>query len=157
MKELNINKKHLKYVGLLVALLLCVIVVDALAGKDARDAGKTAEDSVVNLFDIDLTQDVAGQLPPCTQTGREFWTLHLTTIRDAARAKGLTIQNANAVVDGKPEPYLGIGGEGQIVPVQITITTQDEQGRAETATSTVRVLMIKGENGQWLLDGLAIE
>lgn len=157
MKELNINKKYLKYAGLLVVLLLCVIVVDHLVDKDSKDAGQAAENGIAGLFDIDFRQDIAGQLPPCTETGKEFWTLHLATIANATRTNGRTVQNARAVVNGKPESYQGMGGEGQIVPVQITITTQDKNGNAETATSAVRVLMIKGENGQWLLDGLAVE
>lgn len=156
-KELTLNKKHLKLVGLLIALLLGVLVIDTLADTDARNAGKTATESVVDLFTIDFRRDIAGQLPPCTETGQAFWTTHLATIEDAVKAQGTTIQSVRAERNGNPEPYSGLGGEGQIVPVRLTITSLDNSGQAETAESEIRVLMIKSPDGQWLLDGLAVD
>ena len=156
-KELTLNKKHLKLAGLLIALLLGVLVIDTLADTDARNAGKAATESVTELFSIDFRRDIAGQLPPCTETGQTFWTTHLVTIKDAIEAQGATIQSVRAERSGRPEPYSGLGGEGQIVPVRLTVTSLDKHGEAETSESKVRVLMIKGQDDQWLLDGLAVE
>ncbi len=156
-KELNLNKKHLKLAGLLIVLLLGVLAVDTLADTGARRAGKAATESVSKLFSIDFKRDIAAQLPPCTETGQAFWTMHLTTIKDAIKAQGATIQSVKAERSGDPEPYSGIGGEGQIVPIRLTITSLDKNGRAETAESDIRVLMIQGPDNQWLLDGLAVE
>jgi hypothetical protein len=156
-KELTLNKKHLKLAGLLIALLLGVLVIDTLADTDARNAGKIATESVTDLFRIDFRRDIASQLPPCTKTGQKFWTTHLTTIKDAIKAKGATIQSVQAERNGNPEPYSGLGGEGQIVPVRLTIASLDKSGQVETAKSEIRVLMIKSTDGQWLLDGLAVE
>ena len=156
-KEVTINKKHLKYAGLLIALLLCVVVIDVFADQDAREASKAGTESLTELFSIDLRRDIARQLPPCTETGRQFWTMHLASIQDAAKAKDVTILSVEAERNGNPEPYEGIGGEGQIVPVKLTITSQVKGGQTETSTSYVRALMIKGEGDEWLLDGLAVE
>jgi hypothetical protein len=156
-KEFTLDRKHLKLAGLLVALLLGVLVIDALAGADARTTAKATTESMTRLFGIDFERDIASQLPTCTETGRAFWTTHLTTIRDAIKAKGLTIQRVTAERNGNPDPYSGLGGEGQIVPVHLTITSLDRNGKADTAESDVRVLMIKGHGGQWLLDGLALD
>ena len=156
-KELALNKKHLKLAGLLIALFLGVLVIDTLADTDARNAGKAATESVTDLFSIDFKRDIAGQLPPCTQTGRTFWTMHLTTIKDAIKTQGAAIQSVKAERNGPPEPYSGLGGEGQIVPVRLTITSLDSSGQVKTAESEVRVLMIKGQDRQWLLDGLAVD
>ena len=156
-KELTLSKKHLKLAGLLIALLLGVLVIDVFADRDARDAANAAEESVVELFSIDFRRDIAGQLPPCTETGRTFWTTHLTTIKDAIEARGATIQSVQAERNGNPEPYSGLGGDGQIVPVRLTITSLDRNSQVETAESEVRILMIKNADGQWLLDGLAID
>ena len=157
MQEIQLSKKHIKYVLLLGALLLVVLVIDVFADKDARDAAKTAEESVVELFSIDFRRDIAAQLPPCTETGREFWTLHLGTIRDAAKARDAAVQSVKAERNGDPEPYSGIGGEGQIVPVTLTIAVQGKDGQIETSESEIRILMIKGQDGEWLLDGLAVD
>jgi len=157
MQEIQLSKKHIKYVLLLGALLLGVLVIDVFADKDARDAAKTAEESVVELFSIDFRRDIAAQLPPCTETGREFWTLHLGTIQDTAKANGAAVQSIKAERNGSPEPYSGIGGEGQIVPVTLTIAVQDKDGRIETSESEIQILMIKGQDGEWLLDGLAVD
>jgi hypothetical protein len=156
-KELTLSKRHLKLAGLLIALLLGVLVIDTLADTDARTAGKAATESVTDLFSIDFRRDIAGQLPPCTDTGRTFWTTHLAAIGDAIEAKGATIQSVMAERSGTPEPYSGLGGEGQIVPVWLTIASLDKRGKAEMAQSEVRVLMIKGQDDQWLLDGLSVE
>jgi hypothetical protein len=160
MQEIQLSKKHIKYVLLLAALLLGVLVIDVFADKDARDAAKTAEESLVELFSIDFRRDIAAQLPPCTETGREFWMLHLGTIQDAFKARGATVQGVRAERNGAPEPYTGIGGEGQIgqiVPVKLTIAVQSKDGQIETSESEIRILMIKGQDGEWLLDGLAVE
>jgi hypothetical protein len=154
-KEFTLNKTHLKHALLLVALLAAVFVVDALADRDARAATNAATDSVADLFRIDFRRGIAGQLPPCTETGRDFWTLHLTTIRDTIEASGATIQGVDAERDGSPQPYIGLAGEGQIVPVKLVIRSRNEGGEIETSESHVRVLMIKGGNGDWLLDSLA--
>ena len=156
-KELTLNKRHLKLAGLLIALLLGVLVIDTLADTEARNAGKAATQSVTKLFSIDFRRDIASQLPPCTETGQEFWTTHLATIKDAIHAQGATIQSVRAEKSGIPEPYNGLGGEGQIVPARLTITSLDKSGQVDAAESTVRVLMIKGQDGQWLLDGLAVD
>ena len=156
-KELTLNKKHLKLAGLLIALLLGVLVIDTLADTDARNAGKTATESMTDLFRIDFRRDIVGQLPPCTETGQEFWTTHLATIKDAIKTQGATIQSVQAERSGDPEPYRGLGGEGQIVPVRLTITSLDKSDQVETAKSDIRVLMIKNQDGQWLLDGLAVD
>jgi len=157
MQEIQLSKKHIKYVLLLAALLLGVLVIDVLADRDARDAAKAAEESIVDLFSIDFRRDIAAQLPPCTETGREFWTLHLGTIRDAAKAKGATVQSVKAERNGDPEPYSGIGGAGQTVPVKLAITVQSKDGQVETSKSEIRILMVKGWDGEWLLDGLAVD
>jgi hypothetical protein len=157
MQEIQLSKKHIKYVLLLAALLLGVLVIDVFADKDARDAAKTAEESMVELFSIDFGRDIAAQLPPCTETGREFWTPHLGTIRGAAKARGAIVQSIRAGRNGDPEPYSGIGGDGQIVPVELTITVQSESGQTETSESEIRILMLKGRDGEWLLDGLAVD
>jgi hypothetical protein len=156
-RELTLNKKHLKLAGLLLALLLGVLVIDTLADTDARNADKTATENVADLFAIDFRRDIAGQLPPCTETGQAFWTTHLATIRDAIKAQGATIQSVQAERSGQPEPYRGIGGDGQIVPVRLTITSLDKGDQVKTAESEIRVLMIKSTDGQWLLDGLAVD
>ena len=156
-RELTLNKKHLKLAGLLIALLLGVLVIDTLADTDARNAGKTATESVTDLFRIDFRRDIASQLPPCTETGQAFWTTHLATIEDAIEAQGATIQSVQAERNGNPEPYSGLGGEGQIVPVRLTITSLDKSGQVETAESEIRILIIKSADGQWLLDGLAVD
>jgi len=156
-KELTLSKKHLKLAGLLIALLLGVLVIDTLADTDARNAGKAATESVTDLFRIDFRRDIASQLPPCTETGQAFWQTHLATIEDAIEAQGMTIQSVQAERNGQPEPYSGLGGEGQIVPVRLTITSLDKEGQVETAESEIRILMIKGTDGQWLLDGLAVD
>jgi hypothetical protein len=156
-KELTLSKKHLKLAGLLIALLLGVLVIDTLADTDARNASKRATESVTELFSIDFRRDIAVQLPPCTETGQVFWTTHLAAIGDAIEAKGATIQSVQAERSGTSEPYSGLGGEGQIVPVRLTITSLDKRGKAEISESKVRALMIKGQDGQWLLDGLAVE
>ena len=156
-KELTLNKKHLKLAGLLIALLLGVLVIDTLADTDTRNAGKRATESVTDLFHIDFRRNIAEQLPPCTESGQAFWTTHLATIKDAIEAQGMTIQSVQAERSGKPEPYNGLGGEGQIVPVRLMITSLDKSGQAETAESEIRVLVIKGADGQWLLDGLAVD
>ena len=156
-REITLNKKHLKYAGLLIALLLCVVAIDVFADQNAREASKAATESVTELFSVDLRRDVAGQLPPCTETGRAFWAMHLASIKDAAKARDVTVLSVKAERNGSPEPYKGIGGEGQIVPVKLTITSQGTGGRAETSESRVRVLMIKGEGDEWLLDGLAVQ
>jgi hypothetical protein len=156
-KELILSKKHLKLAGLLIALLLGVLVIDTLADTDARNAGRAATESVTDLFRIDFRRDIADQLPPCTETGQTFWTTHLATIKDAIKAQGATIQSIQAERSRTPEPYSGLGGEGQIVPVRLTVTSLDKRGKAEASESRVRVLMIKGQDGQWLLDGLAVE
>ena len=157
MQEIQLSKKHIKYVLLLGALLLGVMVIDVIADKDARNAAKTAEESMVELFSIDFRRDIAAQLPPCTETGREFWTLHLGTIRGAAKARGAIVQSIRAGRNGDPEPYSGIGGDGQIVPVELTITVQSKSGQTETSESEIRILMLKGQDGEWLLDGLAVD
>ena len=157
MQEIQLSKKHIRYVLLLGALLLGVLVIDVFADKDARDAAKAAEESMVELFSIDFRRDIAAQLPPCTETGREFWTLHLGTIRDAAKARGAAVQSVKAERNGDPEPYSGIGGEGQIVPVKLTIAVQSKDGQIETSKSETRILMLKDQDGEWLLDGLAVE
>jgi hypothetical protein len=156
-KELTLNKKHLKLAGLLLALLLGVLVIDTLAATDARNAGKTATESVTELFSIDFRRDIAGQLPPYTETGRTFWTTHLATIEDTIKAQGATVQSVQAERSGNPEPYSGLGGEGQIVPVRLTITSLDKDDQVKTAESEIRVLMIKSADDQWLLDGLAVD
>jgi hypothetical protein len=156
-RELTLNKKHLKLAGLLIALLLGVLVVDTLADADARNAGKAATESVSGLFSIDFGRDIAGQLPPCTDTGRTFWTTHLATIRDTIEAKDATIQSIGAERTGTPEPYIGLGGEGQIVPIRLTITSLGKGDQVETARSDIRVLMIKSADDRWLLDGLAVD
>jgi hypothetical protein len=132
-------------------------VIDVFADKDARDAAKTAEESVVELFSIDFRRDIAAQLPPCTETGQEFWTLHLGKIRDAAKTRDATVQSVKAERNGAPEPYRGIGGEGQIVPVTLTIAVQSKDGQIETSESEIQILMIKGQDDEWLLDGLAVD
>jgi hypothetical protein len=154
MQEIQLSKKHIKYALLLGALLLCVLVIDVFADRDARDAAKTAEERAVELFSIDFRRDVSVQLPPCTETGRAFWTLHLETIRDAAKAREAIVRSVKAERSGEPEPYGGIGGEGQIVPVRLAITVQDKDGQVETSESEIRILMIKDQDGEWLLDGL---
>ena len=156
-RELTLNKKHLKLAGLLIALLLGVLVIDALADTDARNAGKKATESVTDLFRIDFRRNIAGQLPPCTESGQAFWTTHLATIKDAIEAQGMTIQSIQAERNGQAEPYSGLGGDGQIVPVRLTITSLDKESQVETAESEIRILMIKGTDGQWLLDGLAVD
>jgi hypothetical protein len=155
-KELTLSKKDLKLAGLLIVLLLGVLVIDTLADTDARNAGKAATEGATDLFSIDFRRDITGQLPPCTRAGQEFWTTHLATIEDAIKAKGATIQSVQAELDGNPEPYTGLGGEGQIVPVRLTITSLDKSNQVGTAESKVRVLMIKSADGHWLLDGLAV-
>lgn len=157
MKQLTLNKKHLKLAGLLIVLLLGVLAVDTLADTGARKASKAATESVSKLFSIDFKRDIAAQLPPCTETGQAFWTMHLATIKDAIKAQGATIQSVKAERNGDPEPYSGIAGKGQIVPVRLTITSLDRNGQSQTSESDVRVLMIKGPDDQWLLDGLAVE
>jgi hypothetical protein len=157
MQEIRLSKKHIKYVLLLAALLLGVLAIDVFADKDAHDAAKAAEEGVVELFSIDFRRDIAAQLPLCTETGREFWTLHLGTIQDAFKAKGATVQSVRAERNGNPEPYSGIGGEGQIVPLKLTIAVQSMGGQIETSESKVRILMLKGQDGEWLLDGLAVD
>jgi hypothetical protein len=156
-KELTLNKKHMRLAGLLIALLLGVLVIDILADTDARNAGKAATESATELFSIDFKRDIAGQLPPCTETGQAFWTTHLATIKDSIKAQGATIQSVQAEQSGDPEPYSGLGSEGQIVPVRLTITSLDKSNQVGTAASQVRVLMIKNPDGQWLLDGLAVD
>jgi hypothetical protein len=83
--------------------------------------------------------------------------MHLASIKDAAQARDVTVLSVKAERNGSPEPYKGIGGEGQIVPVKITITSQGKGGQSEIAESQVRVLMIRAEGDGWLLDGLALE
>ena len=156
-KELTLNVKHLKLAGLLITLLLGVLAIDTLSNTDARVASKAATESTTELFRIDFTRDIAGQLPPCTEAGQQFWTTHLATIGSAVQAKGATIRSVQAERAGNPEPYNGLGGEGQIVPVRLTITSLNKGDQVETAESEIRVLMIKGADGQWLLDGLAVD
>lgn len=152
-RELTLNKKHLKLAGLLIALLLGVLVIDALADTEARNVGKAAAESVADLFTIDFRHDIAGQLPPCTETGRAFWTTHLA----ALEPQGATIHSVHAERNGPPEPYDGLGGTGQIVPLRLTITSLDQEGETKTAESQVRVVMIQDQDGRWLLDGLAVD
>lgn len=156
-KEMKINKKYVRYAVLLLVLLACVLVADAITDADARNSGKVAPESVAELFSIDFRRPIADQLPPCTEIGREFWTMHLTTIQSAAQSQDITIQSVKAVRDGEPEAYSGLAGQGQIVPINLTIVSQDKSGKSETTSSRFRVLMIKGEKGEWLLDGLVVD
>ena len=156
-KELNLNKRTLKLLAMLIVLFLGVLTVDAISKADGRKAGQEAVDNVSALFKVDFRRPLAAQLPPCTETGQAFWTAHLGTIKDVVEAQGATIQSVRAERSGQPEPYNGIGGEGQIVPLRLTLTTLDKAGQPQTSTSEVRVLMIQGTDGQWLLDGLAVD
>lgn len=153
-KEFTLKKTHLKHALLLVALLAAVFVVDVFADRDARAATAAATESVSELFRIDFRRGIAGQLPPCTETGRDFWTLHLTTVKETVESRGATIQGIGAVRNGNPQPYGGLAGQGQIVPVKLVIRSRNDGGEIETSESRVRVLMIKGDSGEWLLDGL---
>ena len=153
-KELNLNKRTLKLLAMLIVLFLAVLAVDAIGKADAKKAGQTAEDSVAALFSIDFRRPIAAQLPPCTETGQAFWTMTLARVAELAHARDAEVQGVRVDVDGKAEPYSGLGGEGQIVPVKLVITTLDRRGQTETAVSEVRILMIKGKDDLWLLDAL---
>jgi len=159
MNQLAVNKRtrYLKLGGLLLILLLGVLLIDVIGKADGRKAGQAAEESVVDLFRIDFTRPIDGQLPPCTETGKAFWLTHLAAIQTTLAAQEKTIQSVQVKRNGEPEPYKGIGGEGQIVPLQLTLTALDPIGQTETTVSDVRVLMIKGPDNQWLLDGPAID
>ncbi len=157
MKELNLSTKNVKRLGMLLVLFLGVVAITAIGKADGKKAGQTAEESVTALFSIDFKRDIAAQLPPCTESGKAFWTMTLTQVADLARTHDAEIQGVRADVNGKPEPYSGIGGEGQIMPVTLAIITRDRDGQTQTEVSEIRVLMIKGEDGQWLLDSLAPE
>jgi hypothetical protein len=153
----TLSKKRLKLAGLLIVLLLGVLVVDALADADARHASRTATESVTDLFRIDFSRDIAGQLPPCTETGQAFWTTHLAAIRGQIEAQDTILRSVHAERNGRPKPYSGLGGEGQIVPVRLTVTSLDRGDQVKTAESEIRVLMVRSADGQWLLDGMAVD
>ena len=154
-KEFTLNKAHLSHALLLVGLLAAIFVVDAFADRDPRAVTQAATEDVTDLFRIDFRRAIAGQLPPCTDVGRDFWTLQLTTVKKTLEASGATLQGVTAEQNGNPEPYQGLAGQGQVVPIRLVVTSRGDGGEIRTSESEVRVLMIKGENGQWLLDGLA--
>ena len=154
-RELSISKRNIKYLIMLAALFAAVVLITVLSKADAKGAGQAAEEDVAALFKIDFDRPIDAQLPPCTESGKTFWIATLEQIADIAKAKQVEITSVQAEVNGKAEAYNGIGGEGQIVPVKLTITTVDKGGQTQTEVSEVDVLMIKGEDGQWLLDALA--
>jgi len=154
-RELNISKKNIKYLILLAVLFAGGVIVTSLSKADTKKAGQAAEENVAALFKIDFDRPIDEQLPPCTESGKVFWTGMLEQIADIADSKQAEITGVEAEVNGKAKPYSGIGGEGQIVPVKLTVTTVDKNGETLTDVSKVNVLMIEGENDQWLLDALA--
>ena len=155
-KELRISKKSIKYLALLAVLLAGAVIITSLSKADTKRAGQAAEENVAELFKIDFDRPIDVQLPPCTESGKTFWIATLEQIAGIAQAEQAEITGVQAEVNGKGKEYSGIGGEGQIVPVKLTITTVDKSGETRTDVSEVDVLMIEGENDQWLLDALAV-
>ena len=151
----NTSKRNVKYLIMLLVLFAGLVIVTTLGKADAKKAGQAAEENVAALFKIDFSRPIDAQLPPCTESGRAFWTTTLSQIAGIAQAEQAEITGVEAEVNGKAQAYTGIGGEGQIVPVKLTITTVDKDGQTQTDVSEVDVLMIEGENDQWLLDALA--
>jgi hypothetical protein len=154
-KELRISKKNIKYLALLVVLFSGAVIITSLSKADTKKAGQTAEENVAELFRIDFDRPIDVQLPPCTESGKTFWIATLEQIAGIAKSKQAEITGVQAKVNGKTKEYDGIAGEGQIVPVKLTVTTVDKNGETLTEVSEVDVLMIKGETDQWLLDALA--
>ena len=148
------SKRNIKYLIMLAVLFAGVVIVTSLSKADAKKAGQAAEENVAALFKIDFDRPIDAQLPPCTESGKVFWTDMLEQTADIAEAEQAEITGVQAEVNGKGKAYSGIGGEGQIVPVKITITTVDKSRETRTDVSEVNVLMIEGENDQWLLDAL---
>jgi len=150
----ELSKRNIKYLVMLVALFAGVVIVTSLSKADAKGAGQAAEENVAALFKIDFDRPIDAQLPPCTESGKAFWIATLEQIAGIAQAEQAEITSVQAEVNGKAKEYNGIGGEGQIVPVKLTVTTVDKSGETQTEVSEVDVLMTKGENDEWLLDTL---
>ena len=153
-KEFTLRSTYLGHTLLLLAMVGTLFAVDRFADRDARAASAAAKEGVTELFRIDLGRDIARQLPPCTEMGRDFWTLHLMRLKEAAESSGLILQGITAARDGDPQPYTGLAGEGQIVPIKLLIRARNAGGETETSASHFQVLMIQGDDGEWLLDGL---
>jgi hypothetical protein len=151
----ELKKRNIKYLFMLLVLFAGIVTITSLSKADAKKAGQAAEENVAALFKIDFDRPIDAQLPPCTESGKAFWTATLPQIAGIAQAEQAQITGVEAEVSGKAKAYTGISGEGQIVPVKLTITTVDKGGQTQTEVSEVDVLMIKGENDQWLLDALA--
>ncbi len=158
-KEITIKKKYVKYGLWLLLALMIVVGLEFLPDPEAQssDAATAAKEGMIALFSIDFRRDVAGQLPPCTVFGQEFWPSYLDTVRQEIKEQGWLIRSATGEQKGNPEPYNGLAGKGQIVPVKLSITYRNQSGRSETRESELQVLMIQNENDEWLLDAPVLE